>query len=87
MLDPRIGRGMFNTFHADVPIVRFPLDHVFHSDHFQLIRLERKGHIGSDHFPIFAHLAYRPSDKEKQEAPLPKPGDFRETEEKIEKVR
>jgi endonuclease/exonuclease/phosphatase (EEP) superfamily protein YafD len=87
MLDPRIGRGMYNTFHALVPFIRFPLDHVFHSDHFQLIRLERKGRMGSDHFPIFVHLAYHPRAAETQEAPPLKPEDIPESEEKINTVR
>ncbi|MEZ4701249.1 MAG: endonuclease/exonuclease/phosphatase family protein [Rhodothermales bacterium] len=56
LLDPRRGRGLFSTFHADYPFFRYPLDHVFHSPHFQLEHLERLGHVGSDHFPIFTVL-------------------------------
>jgi endonuclease/exonuclease/phosphatase (EEP) superfamily protein YafD len=39
LLDPRIGRGFYNTFHANYKIFRLPLDHVFHSHHFRLIKL------------------------------------------------
>lgn len=58
LLDPRIGRGMYNTFHADYWFIRWPLDHIFHSYHFALINLERLPPFGSDHFAIFVELYY-----------------------------
>ncbi|WP_334014904.1 endonuclease/exonuclease/phosphatase family protein [Alteromonas sp. S167] len=59
--DPRIGRGFFNTFHAHYPLVKWPLDHVFHSDHFELIQITRLSDIGSDHFPLLTQLALKSS--------------------------
>lgn len=56
LLDPRRGRGFFNTFHADHWYMRFPLDHVFHSNHFTIRRLERLPNVGSDHFPMLIDL-------------------------------
>jgi endonuclease/exonuclease/phosphatase (EEP) superfamily protein YafD len=52
MADPRRGRGFFNTFHAKYLFFRWPLDHVFLSNHFGLSRVKVLKDIGSDHFPI-----------------------------------
>lgn len=68
LLDPRRGRGLFMTFHADHPFLRYPLDHVFHSDDLALVELRVLGHTGSDHFPMLVDLAYVPEDTE-QHAP------------------
>ena len=56
LLDPRRGRGFFNTFHAKHFFFRWPLDHVFCSKHFQLVDMKRLPRVGSDHFPIFVDL-------------------------------
>jgi len=57
LLDPREGRGFFNTFDARFFFLRWPLDHIFHSPHFQLIAIKRMPFVGSDHFPMFYNLA------------------------------
>ncbi len=84
MLDPRIGRGLYSTFHAKIPFMRWPLDHVFHSDHFKLVRIERSPAIGSDHFPVFVELTLHKEGPIHQEAPTPRGDDFEEVIEKLE---
>jgi len=69
LLDPRIGRGMFNTFHAKYPLLRWPLDHIFHTGHFQILDIKRLSYFGSDHFPIYVKLCYMPSMRHRQEEP------------------
>lgn len=66
LLDPRRGRGFYNTFHAKYPVFRWPLDHIFHSNHFKLIEMERLGKVNSDHFPMFVKLSFEPSEKHEQ---------------------
>ena len=57
-LDPRRGRGLYATFHADHWFARWPLDHLFHTKDFATIQLAVLAHIGSDHFPVFVRLSF-----------------------------
>ncbi|MFD2036887.1 endonuclease/exonuclease/phosphatase family protein [Belliella marina] len=52
LLDLRRGRGLFNTFHAKYFFLRWPLDHIFVSEHFTLNRINIHPDVNSDHFPI-----------------------------------
>lgn len=61
-LDPRVGRGFFNTFHAQVPVWRWPLDHLFHDPRFRLVEMRRLPDFGSDHFAMLFALALAPDD-------------------------
>lgn len=67
LLDPRVGRGMFNTFHVDYFFLRWPLDHIFHSSHFKVKHIQRLPSIGSDHFALFTVLVYEPVEGAEQE--------------------
>ena len=78
LVDPRIGRGFYNSFHADHPWLRWPLDHVFYSPDFLLRRLARLPAFGSDHFPILIELDYHPRAAAAQMVDEPDHEDHRE---------
>ena len=59
MGDPRIGRGFYPTFNANYPLLRWPLDHLFVSPHFEVMEMGVLREIGSDHFPIFFRLCLK----------------------------
>ena len=86
MLDPRVGRGMFSTFHAKHVWLRWPLDHIFISPEFTVVSLARLGYFGSDHFPMQARLCYTPRAAAVQNAPEPGANDHDVAEEKIAKA-
>jgi endonuclease/exonuclease/phosphatase (EEP) superfamily protein YafD len=82
LLDPRRGRGFFNSFHAKYPFMRFPLDHAFISPDFKLNRIKRLNSFGSDHFPIFLDIQYEPQADKEQEPMQADSNDIEEAQEK-----
>ncbi|MBZ9557073.1 MULTISPECIES: endonuclease/exonuclease/phosphatase family protein [unclassified Modicisalibacter] len=87
MLDPRRGRGMHSTFHADYPFLRWPLDHIFVSEHFTLRGMRRLEAFGSDHFPILATLCYRPGRADENDTPEADREEREQAAETIQKAR
>jgi len=83
LVDPRIGRGLYNSFHAGYFFLRFPLDHFFHSTHFRLIRLKRLAYFGSDHFPMYIRLSYEPEAQRQQTGPEARQSDESQATAKI----
>ncbi|MCX2738614.1 endonuclease/exonuclease/phosphatase family protein [Pontibacter anaerobius] len=69
LIDPRVGRGFYNTYNAHIPVFRYPLDHVFYDPAFRLVNLRRLDKFGSDHFPILITLNYEPQRELEQEHP------------------
>ena len=87
LLDPRKGRGFYSTFHAEYPGLRWPLDHVFFSDDFRLVEMQRLPYSGSDHFPVYMALSYEPAAAAEQEAPESEPEDVEEAQETVAEAR
>lgn len=63
LLDPRIGRQIFSTFDARWPLIRWPLDHLFHTPDFRIAGMHRLPPCGSDHFPVEFDLLLCPRSK------------------------
>ena len=64
LVDPRVGRGFYNTFSAFHWWARWPLDHLFHDARFRQLGMVRLEKIGSDHFPMMFELALAESKSE-----------------------
>jgi endonuclease/exonuclease/phosphatase (EEP) superfamily protein YafD len=86
LLDPRKGRGLYATFHADYPFLRYPLDHLFHAAEFRLRHMEVLEHFGSDHFPLLMELMYEPERQGEQDVPQMDEQDHEQADEKVEQV-
>ena len=56
LLDPRRGRGFFNTYPAGLPGLRYPLDYIFHTAHFAVCDMRVLPRFQSDHLPLVAAL-------------------------------
>jgi len=78
MVDPRVGRGFYPTFNARYPLLRWPLDHMFVTSHFELMQIDLLPDIGSDHFPIFFRLCLKDDPAERKVAPVAPPSTEKE---------
>jgi len=86
LIDPRRGRGFYNSFHAHYPFLRFPLDHAFISTDFKLKGMRRLSNFNSDHFPIYINLQYEKKASLQQESMTPDAEDLEIAAEKKEAV-
>ena len=83
MIDPRVGRGFFPTYHAKYGLMRFPLDHLFHTDDLTVGTMKRTPYFGSDHFGMYYEI-YHTRSKKKEVTPHLEPDEEIEVEEMID---
>ncbi len=84
LLDPRVGRGLLSTYHAEHPLLRYPVDHLFVSPGVRVQSLSRAKLEGSDHFAVVGRLAVRPGEPLR---PCPQAGDHDEQQAIVRKGR
>lgn len=87
LLDPRKGRGFYNTFSANSTFMRWPLDHVFVSSEFRVQTLKIDKDIASDHFPTYTELSFEPTIKEEQAPKKPTENELKRAKQQAEGVR
>ncbi|MDO5056802.1 MAG: endonuclease/exonuclease/phosphatase family protein [Lautropia sp.] len=83
LMDPRVGRGLYSTFHAQWPLMRWPLDHIFHSADFMM----RDIRVLPDHFPVYGSFRYHPPVEDLlHDAPEADADDHQQAQEKIDEA-
>ena len=87
LLDPRIGRKVFSTFDARIPLLRWPLDHLFHSPEFRLKCMRRLSACGSDHFPVLFDLVLTGTPKAESEPEQTNGADIHRARDLVDQAR
>jgi hypothetical protein len=55
-VDPRTGRGMHASWHADHPLARSPIDQVYVTPDVAVADFRIGPHVGSVHFPVITRI-------------------------------
>ncbi|PSG88281.1 endonuclease/exonuclease/phosphatase family protein [Aurantibacter aestuarii] len=87
LLDPRIGRGFYNTFSTKSKLLRWPLDHIFVSEEFRLIEYKNCTSIKSDHFPLYSKLVFSPENAHEQKPKQASKSIIERAQKQIEKLK
>ncbi|MGJ8684435.1 MAG: endonuclease/exonuclease/phosphatase family protein [Nonlabens sp.] len=85
LLDLRIGRGFYNTYHAQYPLFRWPLDHILLSPEFRLKDAGTGVDFESDHFPSWAVLTFEPELSKDQSPIEPTKEDWKQAKKQMKK--
>ena len=74
-LDPRIGRGLYITWNAKSPVLKWPLDQILPGPRITLLSLHVLPAFGSDHQPYLAELCLDQAAASRQPPPALEPDD------------
>ncbi|PRP66835.1 endonuclease/exonuclease/phosphatase family protein [Nonlabens agnitus] len=83
LLDLRIGRGFYSSYHAQYPLMRWPLDHILIDSEFRLEKAGTGVDFESDHFPAYAYLTYEPALAKEQAADEPTEEDWKQAKDQM----
>lgn len=59
-VDPRTGRGMFASWHAEHPLARSPIDQIYVTPDMAVAEFRIGPYVGSDHFPVIVRIRADP---------------------------
>jgi endonuclease/exonuclease/phosphatase (EEP) superfamily protein YafD len=88
-LDPRVGRGLYASFHAESPLVRCAIDQLYVTEEVAVVDFRLGTRIGSDHLPIIARVRIdREAARRLNRPPAPMtPEEREEIEARVEEYR
>jgi endonuclease/exonuclease/phosphatase (EEP) superfamily protein YafD len=84
LLDPRVGRRLLNTYHAERWLLRFPVDHLFLAPGLDIGDLHRIRLPGSDHFGVLGRVGVQPLAEQQPAQPEADREDQQEGDEAVE---
>lgn len=70
-VDPRVGRGLYASFHAQHMLIRCPIDQIYVTADVAVVSISLGPRVGSDHFPLIARLRFDPDLAASLNAPPP----------------
>ncbi len=59
-VDPRVGRGLYASFHAKHPMIRAPIDQFYATANVAVVSIALGPRVGSDHLPLIARVRIEP---------------------------
>lgn len=57
-VDPRVGRGLYASFHAQHMMIRCPIDQIYVTADVAVVSISLGPRVGSDHYPMIARLRF-----------------------------
>ena len=87
LLDPRIGRGFYNTFSTKSKLLRWPLDHIYVTEEFRVSEYKNCTSIKSDHFPLYTILVFSPENSKEQKPEKATQSEIERAQKQIDKLK